>query len=204
MSDKINKYGVAFIIPIFLFSLSSIFFSSSSYGQSRPFGRKCTNSSQCFHGQCANGRCAPYNGEGRDHDYCHHNDHCRSRDCVCLHTQTSGFCDGFENQPEDVASLPITKRNFCQAQEEVASDCTRNEECYSMVCADGWRGFGRCIKGDGKGEKGDYCHHDNHCVHVCFCPDHNRHSWGFCADWEEYPESYVKRLWRNGEGFVCL
>lgn len=61
-------------------------------------GDYCAKGEECISGYCADGkRCAPKDGTGQSGDYCHHNNHCRSKTCDCPKgTDWLGFCQGWE------------------------------------------------------------------------------------------------------------
>lgn len=81
-----------------------------------------------------------------------------------------------------------TDIGFCEAVRDIeyrrpaGSSCSMNSQCASgLFCADGQR----CAPIDGTGQRGAYCHHDNHCKSkACTCPL-GEGLFGFCANWEE-------------------
>jgi LysM repeat protein len=150
-------------------------------------GDSCGGNKECESGYCADGKCAPKNGTGEGGDYCHHDDHCASKTCICpgLPPYTprgfgfggGGFCPGWEK-------FDSYNHGTCLAKGENGERCLKNEQCKSNYCADGKI----CAPVDDTGWKGDYCHHNNHCnsAFYCDCPKGNTDFWGFCPGWEDF------------------
>jgi hypothetical protein len=67
-------------------------------------GDVCRKDAECDSGYCADtflgggwGRCAPKNKTGKSGDYCHHNDHCASGECICRSDWWRfGFCANWD------------------------------------------------------------------------------------------------------------
>jgi len=63
-------------------------------------GGPCRKDSECKSGSfCANGKkCAPRDGRGKSNGYCHHDNHCRTGQCICPRGAKSfGFCSNWES-----------------------------------------------------------------------------------------------------------
>jgi len=67
------------------------------------YGTKCSHNEQCLSDICANGkRCAPKDGTGRPGQYCHHDNHCISGNCICpAGAKSWGFCTNWENYSDE-------------------------------------------------------------------------------------------------------
>jgi len=64
-----------------------------------PNGVTCLLNSECSSGYCANGpngRCSPRDGTGMAGDYCHHHNHCATKECICPGEKSWGFCKNWE------------------------------------------------------------------------------------------------------------
>ena len=61
-------------------------------------GAACYANIDCLSGYCADGeRCAPVDGTGKSGDYCHHNNHCQSKTCMCPGGRNFwGFCSDWK------------------------------------------------------------------------------------------------------------
>jgi len=126
-----------------------------------PNGQMCTRNEDCRSGHCADGkRCAPKDGTGKAGDYCHHNNHCASKNCHCKDWDGNDFCGNWKDTGARFTNEVRAGFNRCMAGAPYGADCNADWQCEQPgKCADGRV----CAPEDGKGEKGDYCHHDNHC-----------------------------------------
>jgi len=65
-------------------------------------GSHCSIDALCASGHCANGICAPKDGTGMPGVYCHHDNHCASKQCNCKKDTLgalTGFCKDYEKHP---------------------------------------------------------------------------------------------------------
>ena len=59
-------------------------------------GQLCWKAGECASKHCAEYLCAPVDYTGKAGEYCHHNNHCQSKQCKCpLGTDILGFCIGY-------------------------------------------------------------------------------------------------------------
>lgn len=179
-------------------------------GQQKPLGSNCTSNGECQSGHCPENKCAPENDTGSggirrlgeeinpiSGDYCHHGNHCMTGKCVCPDGTVAdkSFCPDYRSWPE---GHEIGKTGTCSELADFGAFCSRNEECMLQHCADGKR----CAPKHKKGEKGQYCHHNNHCKSGdCICPG-GRKSYGFCANYESFSDSDIIQARANG-AFSC-
>lgn len=128
-------------------------------GQCRPqvgIGAYCEDNNACAEGRrCDRGagtqgtrRCIPDDGEGQGGDYCSHDNHCASIDCI-----------------------GAPGRGVCSAVDNNGAWCDENRDCDSGRCDVGWSTTNtrRCIPNDGTGRDDDYCTHNNHCRPPLLC-----------------------------------
>jgi len=120
-------------------------------------GTFCQDDFECESGKCENGMCAP-DGKGPANSFCFSNSHCISGVCNCVET-------GLGN----VFACPVVPgkgvSGYCSEGKANSEKCSSSSDCASGHCANGI-----CAPKDGRGQKGDYCHHDNHCATgFCFC-----------------------------------
>lgn len=119
-------------------------------------GEYCETNAGCAAGRrCDNGDgtqgtrlCIPDNGEGQGGDYCSHDHHCASIDCI-----------------------GAPGRGVCSAVDNNGAWCDEDRDCDSGRCDIGWftTNTRRCIPNDGTGRGDDYCTHNNHCRPPLLC-----------------------------------
>jgi len=141
-------------------------------------GDTCDLNWQCLSGVCTDGKCVP-NGDGKKGDYCHTNNHCRSKVCNCPNGRDGKNC-------RDWKKFSVSYSGTCAEGSNVWGDrngdrCGKDSHCASGYCADNWR----CAPPDKTGRLGDFCYHDEHCGNkTCYCS--TGHNWlGFCKGWDE-------------------
>ncbi len=131
------------------------------------FGTQCRNDRQCGTGRCREGICAPEDGEGRSPwelgdssttDYCHHDNHCRSKICLCDNPdhKDGAFCrsNGQVTPGKCSPHRGIALGGLCSDDNMCSRDVTSATQCVQ----------GKCAPEDDTGLKGMYCHHNNHCL----------------------------------------
>ena len=146
-------------------------------------GQQCRDDANCESGNCADGRCAPEDGKGRNGEYCHHNNHCQTGTCTCVNgVDLLGFCLDWENHTEQ--EILAGGGGRCSSVLSLGSTCKKDSQCGpGNKCADAWRlPFGRCAPADTTGLPGEYCHHDNHCASGS-CNQCVKDG-AFCKNWE--------------------
>lgn len=80
-------------------------------------GMNCRAPGCDFGLHCADGRvCAPVDRTGRPGQYCHHDNHCRSRNCVCPSGKSFGFCARWEGWSESLRLRMVRGRSafYCR------------------------------------------------------------------------------------------
>jgi len=74
-------------------------FHEYSVNREKISGMACKTDKDCMKAnyQCADGKfCAPVDKRGKPGEYCHHDNHCASGNCVCPNGKSLGFCKDYE------------------------------------------------------------------------------------------------------------